>query len=120
MAGGKLEQFKKEREEQNEILMKYAQLSMKRFFNIDWHVYEEGALPIKTKELLGLATSMVLRCDDCVNYHLNQCRDAGVTDKELEEALAIALVVGGSITIPHMRRAFAAWDEAKQLPDGNS
>jgi len=114
MPEGKLEKFKKEREAQNEMLLKYAQLNMKRFLNIDWHAYEDGALPKKTKELLGLATSMVLRCDDCVNYHLIECREAGVSDAELEEALAIAMVVGGSITIPHLRRAFAAWDEAKQ------
>ena len=68
----------------------------------------------KTKELLGLVSSLVLRCDDCVNYHLIQCHDKGITDQELEEALAIGLVVGGSITIPHLRRALQSWDELKQ------
>jgi GAF domain-containing protein len=114
MAGGKFEEFGRERERQNDIVMKYAGQNMKRFYNIDWKVYEDGALPKKTKELLGLVSSTVLRCDDCITYHLVQCKNAGVTDAELEEALAVALVVGGSITIPHIRRAFAAWDEAKR------
>jgi AhpD family alkylhydroperoxidase len=74
----------------------------------------DGALPAKTKELLGLAASLVLRCDDCVTYHLLQCHACGVVTDELVEALHIGLIVGGSITIPHLRRAFAAWDELTQ------
>jgi AhpD family alkylhydroperoxidase len=114
MSPGGIEKFKAEREKLNEIVMKYAGRDIKRFYSIDSAVYQEGALPAKTKELLGLVASLVLRCDDCVNYHLIQCRDKGVSDQELEEALAIGLVVGGSITIPHLRRALQSWDELKE------
>ncbi|MHA2272562.1 MAG: carboxymuconolactone decarboxylase family protein [Candidatus Hodarchaeales archaeon] len=108
-----INQFKKERDELNEVVMKYAGKSIKRFWNIDTRVYDEGALPKKVKELLGLVASLVLRCDDCILYHLIQSHQAKLTDQELEEALAIGLVVGGSITIPHLRRAFKAWKELK-------
>ena len=97
----------------NDIVMKYAQLETKRFFSLDGQVYREGALPVKIKEILGLVASLVLRCDDCVKYHIIRCFEEKVTDAELEEALSIALIVGGSITIPHLRRAFEAWDELK-------
>jgi AhpD family alkylhydroperoxidase len=106
-----IEEFKREREALNKIVLDHAGMRIKRFFNLDTHVYRDGALPKKTKELLGLVSSLVLRCDDCVLYHLIQCYDQNVTDKELEEALSIGLVVGGSITIPHLRRAFKAWEE---------
>ena len=106
-----IEDFKEERERLNEIVMRYSGLSIKRFYGLDSQVYREGALPVKTKELLGLVASLVLRCDDCVKYHIIQCHEEGVTSEELEEALAIGLVVGGSIAIPHLRRALQAWDE---------
>jgi AhpD family alkylhydroperoxidase len=106
-----VERFAEERERLNEIVMKYAGTSIKRFYALDDRVYEEGALPRKTKELLGLVASLVLRCDDCITYHTVGCREAGVGDDELDEALAIALVVGGSIAIPHLRRCLATWDE---------
>lgn len=109
----KIEKFLKEREKQNEIVMKYGQKNLKRFFNIDHNVYKDGALPKKVKELLGLVSSLVLRCDDCIQYHLINCYEEGVTDAEMEEALSIGLVVGGSIIIPHLRRAFSFWDEIK-------
>lgn len=109
-----IETFKKERERLNEIVMKYSGLSIKRFYSLDSQVYRQGALPAKTKELLGLVASLVLRCDDCIKYHIIRCHEEGVTSEELEEALTIGLVVGGSITIPHLRRAFQAWDELKQ------
>ncbi|MCR4407772.1 MAG: carboxymuconolactone decarboxylase family protein [Anaerolineae bacterium] len=109
-----IETFKKERERLNEIVMKYSGLSIKRFYSLDSQVYRQGALPAKTKELLGLVASLVLRCDDCIKYHIVRCHEEGVTSEELEEALTIGLVVGGSITIPHLRRAFQAWDELKQ------
>lgn len=96
------------------MVMKYAGRDIKRFFSVDSAVYQDGALPAKTKELLGLVSSLVLRCDDCVSYHLIQCREKGVSDQELEETLAIGLVVGGSITIPHFRRALQSWDKLKQ------
>ena len=113
MPDNSFDKFLKERAELNELVMKYADLPIKRFFSLDAQVYDEGALPRKTKELLGLVASLVLRCDDCVMYHLNRCREEGVTDGELSEALSIGLIVGGSITIPHLRRAFRAWDEMK-------
>jgi len=105
--------FEAEREELNRLVLKYAGRDIKRFFNVDASVYREGALPAKTKELLGLVASLALRCDDCVTYHLGRCRQEGVTDEELAEALAVGLVVGGSITIPHLRRAFQRWEELK-------
>ena len=107
------EEFRAERERLNEIVMKYAGLGIKRFYSLDGQVYRAGALPARIKELLGLVASLVLRCDDCVRYHILRCYEEGISDAELEEALAIALVVGGSITIPHLRRAFAAWDECR-------
>ena len=109
------EQFAQQREELNEAVMKYADLTIKRFYGLDSLAYREGALPEKTRELLGLVASMVLRCDDCITYHLMQCNEQGVTTEELTEALAIALVVGGSISIPHLRRAFQAWDEMREV-----
>lgn len=109
-----IKDFMDERATLNEIVMEHAGRDIKRFFNLDTNVYRDGALSRKTKELLGLVASTVLRCDDCINYHLLQCCDQGVTSDELEEALAVALIVGGSITIPHLRRAFQAWDELQE------
>jgi AhpD family alkylhydroperoxidase len=110
----KIKNFKAERERLNNIVMKYAGLETKRFFSLDSQVYrEDGALPVKIKELLGLVASMVLRCDDCINYHIIRCFEEGITDEELEEALSISLIVGGSITIPHMRRAYDSWEDLK-------
>ena len=86
-------------------------LTINRFFALDTRAYEAGALPAKTKELLGLVASMVLRCDDCVTYHVVRCREEGVTDPEFYDAFAVALVVGGSIVIPHLRRAAARLEE---------
>lgn len=117
---GANERFEKEREELNETVMKYAGLSIKRFYGLDARVYREGALSRKTKEMLGLVSSLVLRCDDCIRYHVIGCHGQGVTDEELDEALSVGLVVGGSITIPHLRRALAAWDELRQgAPSGD-
>jgi AhpD family alkylhydroperoxidase len=113
MAKNKAEKFRDERKRLNDIVMKYAGVNTKRFYNIDWQTYRDGALSAKTKEMLGLVSSMVLRCDDCIMYHLVRCFEEGLTDDELEEALSIGLIVGGSITIPHLRRAWQAWDEMK-------
>jgi AhpD family alkylhydroperoxidase len=118
MSEGKIEEFQKDRERLNQIVMKYAGTNVKRFWSIDSQVYRQGALPAKTKELLGLVASLVLRCDDCVKYHIVRCHEEEMKDDELEEALAIALVVGGSITIPHLRRAFEVWDELKTTGKG--
>jgi AhpD family alkylhydroperoxidase len=111
MAEGVVGEFSQERERLNEIVMRYADLTVKRFYGLDSQAYREGALPRKTKELLGLVASLVLRCDDCVKYHIVQCDEQEVSTAELVEALSIGLVVGGSITIPHLRRALEAWDE---------
>jgi AhpD family alkylhydroperoxidase len=89
-------------------------LVTKRFFSLDGKTYEDGALPSRTKELLGLVASMVLRCDDCVAYHIDQCVKAGITDEELWEAFDVALVVGGSIVIPHLRRGVEFLDSARE------
>jgi len=113
----KIEEFRESRERLNQIVMKYAGLEIKRFFNLDTQVYQEGALPKKTKELLGLVASLVLRCDDCISYHLIRCYEEEINDDELEEVLAIGLIVGGSITIPHLRRALEGWEELKQLSE---
>lgn len=108
-----IKRFWEERGRLNELVLKKGGLGIKRFFNLDHQVYQEGALPVKTKELLGLVASLVLRCDDCVYYHLVRCHEEGVSDQELEESLSIGLIVGGSIAIPHLRRAFKAWEDLK-------
>jgi AhpD family alkylhydroperoxidase len=109
-----ISEFQQEREELNELVMQYADLGMRRFFSLDSQAYREGALPARTKEMLGLVASLVLRCDDCITYHIIRCHEEGVSSKELVEALGIGLVVGGSITIPHLRRALRAWDELQK------
>ncbi len=111
MPNGIIEKFQNERQRLNEIVMKYAQLEIKRFWSLDGQVYRDGALPAKFKEMLGLVASLVLRCDDCIKYHINRCHEERVTNEEIEEAMCIGLIVGGSIVIPHLRRAFEAWDE---------
>ncbi|ARA91722.1 MAG: carboxymuconolactone decarboxylase family protein [Bacteroidetes bacterium] len=92
------------------ILEEKSHLGIKRFFNLDAAAYRDGALDRRTKELLGLVASMVLRCNDCIDYHLIQCVDLGFTDDELDEAMNVALVVGGSIVIPHLRHAVDTLD----------
>ena len=107
----RLDEFRSYRKQMNRRILGAGHLGIKRFFRLDGEAYEDGALPAKTKELLGLVASMVLRCDDCITYHVIQCARCGVTQAEFEEAFAVALVVGGSIVIPHMRRAYARMDE---------
>ena len=102
-----LDEFQKFRTELNEEILNCGHLGMKRFFALDHQTYEPGALDTKTKELLGLVASTVLRCDDCITYHLVKAGEAGWTRAEVIDALSVALVVGGSITVPHVRRAFA-------------
>lgn len=106
-----LEGFRHFREKMNAAILAADNLNIKRFFALDTRTYEAGALPVKTKELLGLVASLVLRCDDCITYHLVRCREEGVSDAELHEAFAVGLVVGGSIVIPHLRRAVARLEE---------
>ena len=114
MPEGIIDEFQKQREELNQLVMEYAGQGAKRFYSLDSQAYREGALPTKTKELLGLVASFVLRCDDCIKYHIIRCFEEGVSDQEIEEALFIGLMVGGTITIPHQRRAMQAWDELKK------
>jgi AhpD family alkylhydroperoxidase len=97
--------FNEYRRRMNERILATDNLVVKRFFNLDTSAYQDGALPAKTKEMLGLVASMVLRCDDCIRYHIQQCHEAGVTRRELFEIFSVGLVVGGSIVIPHVRRA---------------
>jgi AhpD family alkylhydroperoxidase len=106
--------FIKERQELNKLVMEYADINIKRIFAVDAKTYIDGALPARMKELIGLVASFVLRCDDCVKYHLIQCRKHNITDEELTEALSIGLLIGGSITIPHLRRAFKDWNSLKK------
>ncbi len=109
--GDTLSEFRSFRERMNDRILGAGNLEIKRFFALDDRVYREGALPVKTKELLGLVSSTVLRCDDCIRYHVLRCKEEGVTDEEVFETLSVALVVGGSITIPHLRRAVDFMDE---------
>jgi len=106
--------FQEYREKMNTEILACGHLGIKRFFALDHDAYQDGALSSKTKELLGLVASTVLRCNDCVTYHLIQCHKEKVTDQELQETLNVALIVGGSITIPHLRKAFEVWGELKK------
>lgn len=108
-----IESFQRYRQKMNAAILSCGHVGIKRFFALDHDAYQGGALPAKTKELLGLVASTVLRCNDCITYHLIQCKKEEVTDQELHEALNIALVVGGSITIPHLRKAFEVWEDLR-------
>ena len=110
----RLDQFEDYRTRMNERIAEINHLGINRFFNLDTNAYKDGALPGKTKELLGLVASMVLRCNDCIDYHIVQCVEAGWSDEELVEAFNVALVVGGSIVIPHLRHAVETLDLARQ------
>ena len=106
-----IEEWQEQRGSLNEKVLAIAGLEIKRFFSLDGQAYRDGALGAKTKELLGLVASLVLRCDDCILYHVIRCREEGLTTDEFQEACAVGLVVGGSIVIPHLRRAVARWEE---------
>ena len=112
--------FLEERAQGQKLVMDCDHLGIKRFFRLDAATYEDGALPGRTKELLGLVASAVLRCDDCVDYHLEQAVKAGWSRAEIHDALNVSLVVGGSIVIPHLRRAFASLEELLAERDGGS
>lgn len=101
----RLEAFRKQRVRMNEKILDLDHLGIKRFFNLDNNTYKDGALPMETKELLGLVASAVLRCNDCIDYHLEQCAKSGFTKEEIIDALNVSLVVSGSIVIPHLRHA---------------
>ncbi|MFA6925212.1 MAG: carboxymuconolactone decarboxylase family protein [Bacteroidales bacterium] len=107
----KVEKFNEYRSKMNEKILAVDNKVIKRLYNLDTNAYMDGALPAKTKEMLGLATSMILRCDDCIKYHLENCFKNKVTTEELFEIFAIVNIVGGTICIPHTRRAVEYWEE---------
>ena len=112
--------FNEYRSKMNERLLGQDNIVLKRFFSLDNQAYQDGALSEKTKELLGLVASMVLRCDDCIKYHLGTCHELGVTTAEIFEVFSIANLVGGSICIPHTRRAAEYWDALMETNDGKA
>ncbi len=105
-----VEEFNSYREKMNEKILGADNLVLKRLFNLDTNTYQEGALPVATKEMLGLVASMVLRCDDCIKYHLGKCFELGITKAQIFEVFAVANIVGGTIVIPHTRRAAEYWE----------
>ncbi len=107
-------QFRRYRERMNKRILSTKNLNIKRFFALDTRAYEKGALDVKTKEILGLVASTVLRCNDCITYHIIRCVEEGISDQEFFEAINVALIVGGSITIPHVRRAVEILDECRR------
>lgn len=111
----RVKEFNEYRVKMNEKILSQDNKVLKRFFNLDTNAYQDGALPTKTKELLGLVASMVLRCDDCIAYHLGTCYELGITKEEVFEVFAIANLVGGSICIPHTRRAVEYWDALDEM-----
>ncbi|MBU3676788.1 MAG: carboxymuconolactone decarboxylase family protein [Chitinophagaceae bacterium] len=106
-----IQEFNEYRAKMNEVILGKQNKVINRLFNLDTNTYMEGALPVKTKELLGLVASMVLRCDDCIKYHLGKCHEQGVSTDEIYETFAIANIVGGTIVIPHTRRGAEYWEE---------
>lgn len=106
----KINEFREYRKRMNEKILEKDNLVIKRIFNLDTNTYKEGALSLKTKELIGLTTSLVLRCDDCVKYHLEQCAELKISTEEIMEAMSVSNLVGGTIVIPHLRRAVEYWE----------
>jgi AhpD family alkylhydroperoxidase len=106
-----ISEFNEYREKTNDLILSKNNLVIKRLYNLDTNTYEEGALDKKTKEMLGLVASMVLRCDDCIKYHLGKSHELGVTTEQMYEVFAVANIVGGTIVIPHTRRAAEYWEE---------
>jgi AhpD family alkylhydroperoxidase len=112
---GLVQDFNAYRSKMNDKIMASDSLIIKRIFNLDTNAYTEGSLDIKSKELIGLTCSLVLRCDDCVRYHLGKCKDVGLKTEEINEAMGIATLIGGTIVIPHLRRAFEYWEELQNV-----
>jgi AhpD family alkylhydroperoxidase len=110
----KVQEFNDYRQKMNDKLLSNDNKVIKRIFNLDTNAFKEGHLPVKTKELLGLVASVVLRCDDCVQYHLETAYKNGVSKEEMMEAMSIATLVGGTIIIPHLRRAYEYWEYLEQ------
>jgi AhpD family alkylhydroperoxidase len=112
---GLVEDFDSYRRKMNEKILASDDLILKRIFNLDTNAYSGGHLDVKSKELIGLTCSLVLRCDDCVRYHLEKCKETGFTTEQVQEAMGIATLVGGTIVIPHLRRAFEFWEELQNV-----
>ena len=112
---GIVEDFNGYRSRMNEKILASDSLIIKRIFNLDTNAYSEGALDVRSKELIGLTCSLVLRCDDCVRYHLGKCKEIGLSTAEINEAMGVATLVGGTIVIPHLRRAFEYWEELENV-----
>ena len=112
---GVVEDFNSYRSRMNEKIMASDSLIIKRIFNLDTNAYAEGALDVGSKELIGLTCSLVLRCDDCVRYHLEKCKELGFTTAQVNEAMGVATLVGGTIVVPHLRRAFEFWEELQHV-----
>jgi len=112
---GLVEDFNAYRSKMNEKIMDSDSLILKRIFNLDTNAFTKGYLDVKSKELIGLTCSLVLRCDDCVKYHLGKCKEVGLTTNEVQEAMGVATLVGGTIVIPHLRRAFEFWEELQHV-----
>lgn len=112
---GIVEDFNTYRGKMNEKIMASDSLIIKRIFNLDTNAYAVGHLDVKSKELIGLTCSLVLRCDDCVRYHLGNCKNVGFSTEEVHEAMGVATLVGGTIVIPHLRRAFEYWEELQNV-----
>lgn len=110
-------EFNDYRSKMNDLILNKDNLVLKRLFNLDSNTYAEGALSVKTKEMLGLVASMVLRCDDCIKYHLIKCQEQKCSTEEIYEIFAVANIVGGTIVIPHTRRAAEFWEELSKESD---
>lgn len=110
---GLVSEFNEYRSKMNDKILSSDNKVIKRIFNLDTNTYAEGALSEKTKEMMGLSCSMVLRCDDCIKYHLGKCYELGVTDSEMQEIFSVATLIGGTIVIPHLRRAVEYWEELR-------
>jgi AhpD family alkylhydroperoxidase len=108
-------EFNEYRSKMNDKILSSDSLIIKRIFNLDTNAYSSGALDLKSKELIGLTCSLVLRCDDCVKYHLGKCKEVGLKTNEVNEAMGIATLIGGTIVIPHLRRAFEYWEELENV-----
>jgi AhpD family alkylhydroperoxidase len=112
---GIVQDFNAYRSKMNDKIMASDSLIIKRIFNLDTNAYTEGSLDLRSKELIGLTCSLVLRCDDCVRYHLGKCKEVGLKTEEVNEAMGIATLIGGTIVIPHLRRAFEYWEELQNV-----
>ena len=110
-----VKQFNEYRTRMNEKISEGDNLIIKRIFNLDTNAYAEGVLDVKTKELIGLTCSLVLRCDDCVKYHLGKCKELSLSASEVNEAMGVATLIGGTIVIPHLRRAFEYWEALENV-----